>query len=387
VHVLLLASWYRTPRLPVVGSFIEEQARALMAEGCRVGIVHAVLRPFGARLDRSLEAQPPDEVDRGLPILRAWCTSPVPRLQAAGHAWLARTTLDAIERYAAAHGMPDVLHAHATFDGGVAGTLVARRLRRPLVLTEHLSSIVDPAWPPRAADARVLARTFALADRAIVVSGALRDALRRFGIDLSRVDVVPNLVAPAFFEDVGPPPPGPAFFSVSHLTERKRMDLLMKAFGVAFRDEPRATLRIGGDGPDRPRLETVAKDLGLLGRVALLGGLSREQVRDEMRRCRVFALASSHETFGVVVAEALACGRPVVVTDSLGVRDVVSAGDGLLVRESGADALAGALRSVLRLGFDERDVSRRALERFGPATIAKRLLAIYREVGRSVSRP
>lgn len=382
MRVLLLPSWYATPRSPVLGTFFEEQARALMALGARVGVLHPVLHPFSARFDSRREPQPPDVVDDGLPTHRAFACAPLPRLRRPGHWALERAALAALRRHADAHGMPDVLHAHSTFHAGVVALRLGRRVRRPVVLTEHLSALVDPGWPEHEAEARILRDTFSRVDRALVVSTALRDALGRFGIDTRRVEVVPNMVAAPFFESVGLPQAPPALFTAGYLIPRKRVDLLLRAVAIVRRARPSLVLRIGGDGPERPRLEALARELGLDANVTFLGLLERAAVKRELDRCHVFALASEFETFGVVVAEALAAGRPVVATDSLGVRDVVGTEDGELVASSEPEALAAALERQLArsAGIEPRALSARCHARFAPEIVARRLLRIYEEL-------
>ena len=69
-------------------------------------------------------------------------------------------------------------------------------------------------------------------------------------------------------------------------------------------------------------------------RVRLLGALSREQARDELRGCDCFVLPSRHESFGVVLAEATACGRPVISTRCGGPESIVTKENGILVEKN-----------------------------------------------------
>jgi glycosyltransferase involved in cell wall biosynthesis len=97
----------------------------------------------------------------------------------------------------------------------------------------------------------------------------------------------------------------------------------------------------------------------------------------------VFVLASAWEGFGLVVAEAMACGRVVVATDCGGVREVV--GDaGFLVPPRNAEALAKAMGRALRLSDDEHErlgvaARERVLARFSLDVMADRYLAVYRD--------
>jgi glycosyltransferase involved in cell wall biosynthesis len=102
-----------------------------------------------------------------------------------------------------------------------------------------------------------------------------------------------------------------------------------------------------------------------------------------MARADVFALTSRYEGFGNVLVEAMACGVPVVATDSSGTRDIVRDGvDGLLVSDHGAAAVASALERVLADQALRRRLAAAAecgAERFGLPVIAAEYDRVLRE--------
>ena len=105
-------------------------------------------------------------------------------------------------------------------------------------------------------------------------------------------------------------------------------------------------LRVVGDGPERPRLQQLAVDLGIADRVRWLGQLPRSSMAGVYRDCDAFVLPSRAETFGVAFIEALACGKPLIATRCGGPEDIVRAGNGLLVPVDDVDALAAALKRM-----------------------------------------
>ncbi|MEQ9229997.1 MAG: glycosyltransferase, partial [Cyclobacteriaceae bacterium] len=86
--------------------------------------------------------------------------------------------------------------------------------------------------------------------------------------------------------------------------------------------------------------------LGVSDKITWLGELSREQVREEMQRCSFYVLPSRHETFGNVLLEAVACGKPVIATDCGGPRDIVTDEVGVLC-EVDMDALTESLKQMI----------------------------------------
>ena len=205
---------------------------------------------------------------------------------------------------------------------------------------------------------------------------AMRDRLR----------VLPNPVPPV---PAGDPERAPVVLAAGRLEAQKDHATLIAAFARLAPEFPDWRLVIVGDGPLRPALEQQVRELALGTRVTLEP--VRPDLLDLMGRAAVFALPSIYESFGLVTAEALSAGTPVVAfADCPGTRELVADGrNGLLVE--GPDrvaALAAGLRALLG------DAGLRAtLGAAGPASMARLVVprvadaweAFLREV--VVSRP
>lgn len=106
------------------------------------------------------------------------------------------------------------------------------------------------------------------------------------------------------------------FFSMGRLHQIKRFDVLIDAFSLFVKDKKDAKLLIaGGDDGVKSAVENQIKNLGLTASIFLIGKVSHEQKKELLSNCTAFALASEFESFGIVVAEALSCGCPVVVSN------------------------------------------------------------------------
>ena len=173
----------------------------------------------------------------------------------------------------------------------------------------------------------------------------------------------------------------PLLLAVGRLWEPKDYPNLLRAFAGLEGGPVAHRLAIVGDGPLREELEAMAVSLGVTDRVHFLG--VRHDVPALMAASDVFVLSSAWEGFGLVIAEAMACGRVVVATDCGGVREVV--GDaGFLVPPRNAEALAKAMGRALRLSDDEHErlgvaARERVLARFSLDVMADRYLAVYRD--------
>jgi len=134
-----------------------------------------------------------------------------------------------------------------------------------------------------------------------------------------------------------------AVLSVARLSPEKGLETLVRA--VAEGGGPLA-LVLAGSGPERGRLEELARGLGV--RLVLAGDLPHERVIEAYVAADVFALLSEREPWGVVVNEAAACGLPLVLSDRVGAApDLLRDGEnGVLVPAGDVEAAAEALRRV-----------------------------------------
>jgi teichuronic acid biosynthesis glycosyltransferase TuaC len=383
VHVLLIPSWYATRDNPVWGSFFREQAHSLARAGHRVGVIAPRMRsirdlPAGlAGAARGVEF----EDDLGVPTYRVEGAQLLPGLARGNdRAWVSAGRR-LFARYVAEQGTPDILHAHAMFMGGVIGGELAREHGVPLVITEHSTVYQRRAIPAfQIEEARA---ALATAAALLVVSPNLGEEMRRVLGDVRKeARWVPNVVDNAFLDAElrSSREPGPfRFLNVAFLHEKKAHADLLAAFAERFAGDADVQLRIGGDGEERDRLRSLADALGIAKQVVWLGPLSREQVLAEMRAADAFVLASRIETFGVVVAEALASGLPVVATRSGGPECIVGDGDGLLVEPGDVSALGEAMARLRETAssYDADGLRRRCQERFGEAALIRELDDVY----------
>ena len=137
--------------------------------------------------------------------------------------------------------------------------------------------------------------------------------------------------------------------SVAALTPGKGHDTLFRALASIPNRRWRLTCAgtLERHPPTAARMRALLREQGLDNQVWLGGELSEGMVADSYNRADVFVHPSLHETYGMVVAEALARGLPVVATNTGAIPDLIGDGAGLLVRPGDVDALAVALRQVM----------------------------------------
>jgi len=282
----------------------------------------------------------------------------------------------------------DVVHAHSPFVTGWMAATYARRLRVPLVFTYHTRLDAYAHYAPfdRATTERAmsgLTRRYAnAADAVVVPTRAMETLLRELGVR-APIAVVPSAIdverfasgrrSPLVRARLGAHDGEPLALVVSRLGLEKNVELAIDACAAL----PDLRLAIVGEGPHRAALEERARQSGAAGRVRFVGTLARERLPDVYASADAFVFPSTSDTQGLVLAEALAAGLPVVAAESDASRDVLT-GAGM-VAPPDASAFAAALRAALERGRDQSAVHL-AFSRFTVESQTRRILEIYREV-------
>lgn len=389
MRVLMVAHAFPRWEGDFAGAFILRLAEALLARGHAVRVVAPADRGDpgpdmvgGVAVRRVRYASP----ERETLAYRGTMHSDSARSPAAALAFagMLRAFLSAVEEECAG-GQADVVHAHWWVPGGIAAAL-ARRAGRPLVVTLHGTDMALARSVPGARHVfRAVARS---ATQLTAVSSVLaRQAAAASGLPEESITVSPMPLA------LQPHPPaqerGGVVF-VGRLTKQKRVGVLLTALSLLASRGLRLDLTVVGDGPERGPLEGRAAAPDLAGWVRFMGKVSPNEVPEHLAQARLLVLPSVDEGLGLVIAEALIAGVPVVGARSGGIPDLVTAPfAGLLVPPDDAAALADAIAEVVT---DDRylDGARRAgaalAERLAPATVAAQFEGVYAQALRGVTR-
>jgi phosphatidylinositol alpha-1,6-mannosyltransferase len=144
----------------------------------------------------------------------------------------------------------------------------------------------------------------------------------------------------------------------------KGADTLISALPRVLKTAPDASLVLVGDGDDRPRLEQLARDLGVSERTHFLYGLTPEELFACYANCEIFALPSRGEGFGLVFLEAMAHAKPVIGGAHGGIPDIIEDGvTGYLVPHGDIERLAQALESLFNKSDHAREMGLRGKDR------------------------
>jgi len=317
-------------------------------------------RRFVARCDDFMVVAPKlpgsAEVDRELPfpVWRVRCTRPTFAGQVVLElpGFLKRRPFDTLLGAQWQTAMPGVIHRHRGPLKRVFTAVMGREL-----LTRHFSALPFGAQ----AYSRARKATLERVDGMFPISQYTQGLVEEIGVSTERSKVVLigcdterflPVDAESLKRELGLHG-HKVLLSVCRLVPRKGIDTVLEALPEIRRRVPNALYVVGGDGPDRARLEARAKELGVSENVRFLGHFPQARLTELYCACDVFVLAAREvrpdvEGFGLVLLEANACGKPAVATRSGGVADALADGEtGLIVEPGSSLRLAEAVASIL----------------------------------------
>ncbi len=359
-------------------------SRELAARGHEVTVVTARHTPSAAER----ETMDGFDVVRVKPRLIVLRTPIAPRL---------RTVLRGIPADVIHAHLPPPLSAHYAADAAEAAGV-------PLVLTYHcdvelpspLGSLIETLYRrslgastlERAAKVIVTTRTYAATSRAVwrhnpvVIPNA---------VDVHRFR--PEVDGTAVRKRLKIPPDRPVALLVGRIVAHKGVE----HFVEAARNLPGVQFLVAGEGTSLEAMERLAESLDVADRVRFLGRVSQDNLPGVYAACDIFVLPSVSrlEAFGIVALEAMATGKPVVVADIPGVREVIEDGrEGLLADPVNPQDLAEKIRRLLENPALRQEMGRRGREKvlanFTTEKVADQILDVYASVlakPRATARP
>ncbi len=283
----------------------------------------------------------------------------------------------------------ELLHLHG-YSSANFGRLAARRKRIPSVMHEHAILKVQPHQ--FIADWLLRNKT----DVAVAVSNAVKDFLiKGRSVPQEKIQVIwnginlaaylhPNLQSAAQFRARFATREQRLIGMIGRLRAEKGNRYFIQAAHEIWRHEPRARFVLIGEGEDRPQLERLVNELGLQGRLLFAGFVN--DVQAALNACDVVVVPSLREGFGLILAEAMAAGRPIVATRVGGMIEMAQHEKHVLfVPPANSVAIAQAVLRLLRdesLAARLANATREHSENFSIVKNVAALEALYSKLAR-----
>lgn len=344
------------PELGGIQDSVLAMTRALGERGHEI----VVCAPASARRDYEIASLPVAEADLGANVsVRRFFSLPIP--SSTGQSRLVLPTGRRWRELASFR--PDIVHTHTFLGAGWEAVSVARRLRVPIVGTNHWAIGEFGAYIPFAA--ALFARTSVKAvtsyyNRCAVVTGPSRSVVdemqahglrRPFAVVSNPIDTSlfhPSTLAEKISLKLRLGFSNATILYAGRLAIEKNIDVLIRAVALLKRNVPDVMLALAGHGTARDRLERLARELDIADRLRFLGTLDKTALADAYRAADVFAIASTSETQSMVLLQAMSSGLPAVGARWRALTEYIPSVAGLLAEPGNAEDFAAKLETILR---------------------------------------
>jgi D-inositol-3-phosphate glycosyltransferase len=352
---------YFPPEVGGLESHVFYLARALVGMGIQVDVVTS----------RSLPGLPKEEELEGIGVYRTW----FPARNPLGWGVYA---LGSIPRTRSLAQSADVIHAQA-FASVLPGVAARRVSGAPLVATFHTSHFLtrarNPLWAP------VLGTMVRAPDHALASSREIAEVAERLAPGRS-VEALTNGVETTFFRPVEPalpPSPRPRLIVPRRLFQKNGVEFFIRALPLILKGVEVEAVLVG-DGPERSRLEALARELGVLENLSFLGRRPHGEMPGLLCSGVLAVVPSLMEATSVAALEAMACGVPVAASAVGGLPEIVDESVGGLFPPGSPEDLARVVTALLqdpdlpRKGVQARE---RVVRDWSNRRLAQRHLEIY----------
>ncbi len=385
MNILIIPSWYTTPENPISGIFFKEQALALKENFERNNNYDKVFVLFIENFDikniktyikrKNINFKNED----GIPTLRMKILR-IPRLHKINIFRGARKIRYAVKLASKKwHVNFDLIHIHSALQAGLWYS--NSNLEIPYVITEHHTNYSQNLITK--VQKKYLSVVFNNAEAVISVGIGLAKELSKY--TNNKIQIIYNIVTNKYKTYSSSSKRNSKFtiFSLGVNARKKGFDVLLISFKNFIEAGNSGVLIIAGlEENEKNWLLSMDIPNNILKNVVLLGKLSRIEVFEYMNKCDCFALVSRYETFGVVFAEAMYSGKPVIASSTGGPDSFVNDQNGILVP---VDDIIETTKAITFMSknykqFNSETIKKFAEDNFSPESICNKIIEIYKEI-------
>ena len=376
MKIVLVTRGYPSKKHPQIGNFEATQAHALAKLGYEVIIIG--LNCYSIKNYDIIGYH--ERVEGNIPIYEDYHLAvPTHNLMPIGimSKILTKSLLRIFKKVISVHGMPDIIHSHYMLMTSAAVSL--RQIYGvPLVCTEHWSKINSPVISKSIIN--LGKSTYQYVDKIIAVSHQTSKSIKdKFGFS---ADVIYNMVEDSMFDKCENiiSNPSTTFISIGEMSDnRKGFDILIKAFSKYLKEGHEGKLILRGHGRLKGEYRNLAKIEGVEQQVEFVGEITLPELRTLVASSDVVVMSSRIETFGVVLIEGMAQGKPVIATRCGGPEEFITPDLGILVDVENVDQLCNAMINVKKnySKYNRDHIITSCKENYSQTRIANKLTDIY----------
>jgi glycosyltransferase involved in cell wall biosynthesis len=378
MNLLVLCSWYPNSKNSISGVFILEQVKALSC----VGIKPVVFYP----LDKTIEEGKIQlAFEDGIKTYRANTyflkNSKISEMNSV------RLTLKYLKIIIKENSI-QLIHSHVCYPAGFIAAISKKLNYIPYVITEHMSYIASYAKKPY--NWILFKYAYKNAEKVITVSKFLQKELQELGF-IFNGEVIGNLVNLSDYSicqrDRRKNEFNILFIGLMDKTEIKGLQFFIPALAEYIKNNTQFDIRfnLAGDGVKRKSYENMCQELGIADNCHFYGGVDKSTIPEILKDNDFLVLPSLKETFGSVLIEAMAGGKPVLATNCGGPNEFVNENVGILVERGSIEALKNGIDSMINKydEFHPEYIRNYVMNNYSYEAVGNKLKTIYNYILRN----
>jgi len=380
MNILFLSSWYPTKSNPNFGIFVKEHAHAIQLKN-NIVVLACVINKTSDVFSKTIT----DTIDES--GMRTVLIEINTRFNDILHYILPLQYLiinRIFRKNIATHFTPDIVHSNVIFPSGIIGNYLSLRIKKPHIITEHWSRIEGLLNKPVLSDIAV--NSYKNASRILPVSEFLMNRMKTIlpTVEVTKFRVVGNVIDSEQFHFKAKKRIDNSlrFCAIAAWSNKKipdkKPELFIEALSLLQKQiNQTIILTMIGDGDKVIELQDLCNEKGI--HADFTGYLDKPEIAKILQSTDFFIHASTIETFGIVIAEALLCGTPVICSNVGALPELINKSNGILC-ENTIDGWVSGLHKIVSCNFYHAEIAGSIQQKFSKENISRELNEIYLEV-------
>lgn len=381
MKILFISSWYPTKNNPNFGIFVKEHAHSIKLSGHDIVVVALILNktnhPFQIKHSEFND-------NHGVRTF-------ILEINSALKDWiyyneylqylLVKKTVD---RLIHSGFKPDIIHSNVVYPTGIFGSRLSKKWRIPHIITEHWSRVENAIKLPFLSTKIISA--YMNSNRILPVSCFLKNKISALipKLENSKFDTIGNVVDSQlfFYKEKKIQPECLKFCAIATWANKRVPDKLPELFIEALSEFQKKTkssisLTMIGGGDKLGELKQLCEIKNL--KTDFTGYLTKTEIVEYLQNSDFFIHASTIETFGIVTAEALMCGTPVICSDTGALPELINDTNGILCENNAENWITG-LEKLTTRKFNHLLISEEINKKFDMRSIGNKISSVYDSV-------
>ncbi|MFT6815808.1 MAG: glycosyltransferase involved in cell wall biosynthesis [Sphingobacteriales bacterium] len=372
IKVLFFPAWYPTKYDPMAGLFVQNHAKAV-SNFCDVAVLYA--QPIIDLKDSQKISIENYQKFNEVRVFYRKSNSKIISFYRLCHAYST-----GYKKLRAIWGKPDINHVHILTRAAIPALYLKFVNKIPFGITEHWSRYLPENFHYRGFIRKTISNmAIRKSSFLTTVSEVLYTGMKNCGLAHKNHSIISNVVDFDRFElststknDVY------TFLHVSCFDEKaKNIKGIISAFDAFSKNNSKIELQIVGSGPNFNEVFKYSKKFK--SNILFKGVLEGDKLLNAYKNCDAFVLFSNFESQGIVLIEALACGKPVIATKVGGIPEIITSNNGILVSPGNEKELAKAMSDVHtnKITFDPTLLRKSVVDKFDSEKIGKKFYTLY----------